>query len=145
MVGETRIRVRYAETDKMGVVYHANYLLYFEEARTEFLENLGFPYAIIEEAGYMSPVLDVQLSYGESLTYGDVAVVRTKVVKVTPVKTTYAYEVYKEGQTPGVDKPCVTGSSVHCLVRSDDFRPVSQKKAAPDLYEAYKEACEPME
>ena len=42
MVGETRIKVRYAETDKMGVVYHANYLLYFEEARTAFLEKLGF-------------------------------------------------------------------------------------------------------
>lgn len=142
MVGETRIKVRYAETDKMGVVYHANYLLYFEEARTAFLEKLGFPYAKLEEAGFMSPVLDVQLSYGESLTYGDVAVVRTKVTKVTPVKTTYTYEVYKEGQTPGVDRPCVTGASVHCLVRSDDFRPVSQKKVAPDLYEAYQKACE---
>jgi acyl-CoA thioester hydrolase len=145
MVGETRIRVRYAETDKMGVVYHANYLLYFEEARTEFLEKLGFPYAKLEEAGYMSPVLDVRLSYGESLTYGDVAIVRTKVVKVTPVKTTYAYEVYKEGQTPGEDKPCVAGMSEHCLVRASDFRPVSQKKVAPELYEAYKSACEPTE
>lgn len=145
MVGETRIRVRYAETDKMGVVYHANYLLYFEEARTEFLEKLGFPYAKLEEAGYMSPVLDVQLSYGESLTYGDVAIVRTKVIKVTPVKTTYVYEVYKEGQAPDVDKPCVTGMSEHCLVRAIDFRPVSQKKAAPELYEAYKAACEPQD
>ncbi len=142
MVSESRIKVRYAETDKMGVVYHANYLLYFEEARTDFLQKLGFPYDKLEESGYMSPVLDVHLSYGESLTFGDTAIVRTKVVKVTPVKTTYAYEVYKEGQTPGVDKPCVTGSSVHCLVRSSDFKPVSQKKAAPALYAAYQAACE---
>ena len=53
---------------------------------------------------------------------------RTKVTKVTPVKTTYTYEVYK-GRTPGVDRPCVTGTSVHCLVRSDNFRR-SQKSGA---------------
>ena len=52
----TAIPVRYAETDKMAVVYHANYLLYFEDARTRFLEELGYPYARIEQAGYMSPV-----------------------------------------------------------------------------------------
>lgn len=142
MIGESRIPVRYAETDRMGVVYHANYLLYFEVARTEFLEKLGYPYSRLEDEGLMSPVLDVQLSYGASLTYGDVAVVRTRVVKVTPVKTTYAYEVYKEGQVPGVDKPCCTGRSVHCLVRSGDFKPVSQKREAPALYELYREACE---
>lgn len=143
MIGESRIPVRYAETDRMGVVYHANYLLYFEVARTEFLEKLGYPYSRIEEEGLMAPVLDVQLSYGSSLTYGDVAIVRTKVTEVTPVKTVYSYEVYKEGQTPGVDKPCCTGSSVHCLVRAGDFKPVSQKRVAPALYEMYRAACEP--
>lgn len=145
MVGESRIRVRYAETDKMGVVYHANYLLYFEVARTEFLEKLGQPYDALEAAGYMSPVVDVQISYGETLTYGDVAVVRTRVVKLTPVKTVYAYEVYKEGQTPGVDRPCCTGRSTHCLVEADTFRPVSQKRVAPELYAAYQAAVEPEE
>lgn len=145
MVGETKIRVRYAETDKMGVVYHANYLVYFEVARTEFLETLGQPYNKLEEAGYMSPVVDVRLSYGETLTYGDVAVVRTRVVKLTPVKTTYAYEVYKEGQTPGVDKPCCTGTSTHCLVDAKTFKPVSQKRVAPELYAAYQEVLEPQE
>lgn len=142
MINESRIPVRYAETDKMGVVYHANYLLYFEVARTDFLEKLGFPYDRLEAEGLMSPVLDVHLSYGSPLTFGDVAIVRTRIIKVTPVKTTYAYEVYKEGQTPGVDKPCCTGTSLHCLVNSADFKPVSQKHAAPELYAAYKEACE---
>ena len=73
----TAIPVRYAETDKMAVVYHANYLLYFEDARTRFLEELGYPYARIEQAGYMSPVVSFEVRYGEPLRYGDVAIVRT--------------------------------------------------------------------
>ena len=56
----TPITIRYAETDMMGIVYHANYLLYFEDARTAFLEAIGFPYRVIEEAGYLSP--DVSFS-----------------------------------------------------------------------------------
>ena len=52
----TPITIRYAETDMMGIVYHANYLLYFEDARTRFLEAIGFPYDHIEQAGYLSPV-----------------------------------------------------------------------------------------
>lgn len=68
----TPITIRYAETDKMGVVYHANYLLYFEDARTHFLEANGFPYKKIEDAGYMSPVVSFTVNYGQPLRYGDV-------------------------------------------------------------------------
>lgn len=126
----------------MGVVYHANYLVWFEIGRTEFLEKLGHPYGPMEEAGFMSPVVDVQLNYGTPLTYGDTAIVRTRVVKLTPVKTVYAYEVYKEGQEIGVDKPCCTGTTSHCLVDAKTFRPVSQKRCMPELYAAYQEALE---
>lgn len=142
MISESRINVRYAETDRMGIVYHANYLVWFEIARSEFLEKLGFPYTKMEKAGYMSPVVDVQLSYGAPLTYGDVAVVRTRVVKLSQVKTTYAYEVYKEGQKIGVDKPCCTGTTTHCVVEGETFKPLSQKRVMPELYAAYEEALE---
>ena len=73
----TAIPVRYAETDKMAVVYHANYLLYFEDARTRFLEELGYPYARIEQAGYMSPVVSFECATESLCEYGDVAIVRT--------------------------------------------------------------------
>ena len=142
MISESRIKVRYAETDRMGIVYHANYLVWFEIARAEFLEKLGFPYVDMEKAGYMSPVVDVQLRYGTPLTYGDTAIVRTSVSKLTQAKTEYVYEVYKEGQEIGVDKPCCTGRTTHCLVDSATFRPVSQKRAMPELYTAYKAALE---
>ena len=83
----TEIKVRYSETDAMGVVYHANYLLYLEVARTEFLEKLGFPYKSMEDAGFMSPVLSCNLQYGQSFGYGDTVVVYTSVSKVTAVKS----------------------------------------------------------
>ena len=107
----TAIPVRYAETDKMAVVYHANYLLYFEDARTRFLEELGYPYARIEQAGYMSPVVSFEVHYGEPLRYGDVAIVRTWVSESRGTKTTYSYEVFKQGDDMEVAKPCVTGTS----------------------------------
>lgn len=60
----TPIKVRYGETDMMGVVYHANYLLYFEDARIDFLNTVGASYAAIEDAGYMSPIHDIDVIYG---------------------------------------------------------------------------------
>lgn len=129
----------------MGVVYHANYLLYFEDARTAFLEAIGYPYARIEEAGFMSPVTHMECDYREPLRYGEGAVVRTRVVSSRPTKTVYAYEVFKEGQDMDADKPCCTGRSTHCLVDAATFKPVSLKRRVPELYERYAEALEPDE
>lgn len=138
----TPITIRYGETDMMGVVYHANYLLYFEDARTQFLQELGYPYELLEEAGLMSPVLDAQLSYGMPLRYGKGAFVVTRVVSSKPMRTTFAYEVYEEGAVPGVDKPACTGTTVHCLVERSTFKPVSIKREVPALYELYNQALE---
>ena len=139
----TPIAIRYAETDMMGIVYHANYLLYFEDARTAFLEAIGFPYRVIEEAGYLSPVVSFSVEYGEPLRYGETAVVRTRVVSSRPTKTVYAYEVFRKGEDPDVAKPCCTGRSTHCLVDATTFKPVSVKRAVPELYARYGEVLEP--
>lgn len=127
----------------MGIVYHANYLLYFEDARTAFLEAIGFPYTKIEEAGFISPVVSFTVDYGEPLRYGDVAVVRTRVVSSRPTKTVYAYEVFKQGQDLDTAKPCCTARSTHCLVDAKTFKPVSVKRAVPELYARYEEVLEP--
>ena len=129
--------------DRMGIVYHANYLLYFEDARTAFLEAIGFPYRVIEEAGYLSPVVSFSVEYGEPLRYGETAVVRTRVVSSRPTKTVYAYEVFRKGEDPDVAKPCCTGRSTHCLVDATTFKPVSVKRAVPELYARYGEVLEP--
>lgn len=145
MRATTTIHVRYAETDMMGIVYHANYLLYFEDARTEFLEAVGCPYSELEEAGYLSPVVNVDIAYGAPLTYGDTAIIVTRVIESRPTRTVYAYDVYKQGQDVGVDKPCCTATTTHCVVDRETFRPKSIKKVAPKLYERYLEVMEPLD
>lgn len=71
----TQLRVRYADTDKMGVVYHSNYIDYFEVARTESIRNLGITYAQIEAAGIIMPVIEVHCKYIRPATYDDLITV----------------------------------------------------------------------
>ena len=139
----TPLAIRYADTDMMGVVYHANYLLYMEDARTAFLDAIGCPYEEIEQAGFMSPVLSLECSYGTPLRYGEKAVMVTWISKSSGVKTVYNYEVYKEGANFEEEKPLFTAKSTHCIVRRDDFAPVSIKREFPRLYEAYGRVVEP--
>lgn len=133
----TPIKVRYAETDMMGVVYHANYLLYFEEARTDFLEKIGHPFTEFEERGYLCPVYAVDLQYGEPLRYGEDAFVLTTVVENRPTKTKYLQQVFRAGADPAVDKPLVSGHVTACIVEKESFKPISIKRHFPELYEYY--------
>ena len=106
----TPITVRYGETDMMGVVYHANYLLYFEDARIDFLNAVGFSYnERIEQQGYMSPIRDVEIHYRAPLRYGERGFVRTSVVKNLPTKTVYRQQVFREGDDPSTTEPLVDG------------------------------------
>jgi len=75
--GETRLRVRYAETDQMGVVYHANYLVWFEIGRVEFIRQTGLDYAAMEREGAMIAVVEVSARYKVPARYDDVLLVRT--------------------------------------------------------------------
>lgn len=139
----TEIRVRYSETDGMGVVYHSNYLVYLEVARTEFLEALGFPYTELEANGIISPVLHCDLTYGAPFRYGDTIVVHTKVTAVRPARTQYSCKMYLKGEDPEKVKPHFTAATQHCVVEQGTFKPLSQKRACPGLYAAYLEALEP--
>ncbi len=136
---KSTIEVRYSETDAMGIVYHANYLPWFEIARAHLLQEIGFPYTAIEEQGLMAPVLSFNLEYGLPCKYGDTAVIYTTVSKTTPVRTEYSYRVFLEGENPETDKPRVIASSTHCIVDAKSFKPVSMKKHIPGLLQAYKD------
>ena len=104
----------------MGVVYHANYLLYFEDARIDFLDALDFSYAErIEGAGYMSPIHDIEIHYKAPLRYGEAGVVRTSIAKNLPMRTVYRQQVYRaedvlEGETADgiAGDPIAEGSAV---------------------------------
>ncbi len=139
----TPITIRFGDTDMMGVVYHGNYLKYFEDARTDLLTQLGFPYIQIENMGYLSPVVSVSAQFHKSLTYGDDAVVCTRIVEAGRGHTTYTYEIFKADDDFDTAKPYVTGSSTHCLLDKKTNKPVSVKREIPELYEIYQQVIEP--
>lgn len=134
---ETPISVRYQETDMMGVVYHANYLVWFEIGRTDFIESLGFKYSEIEKMGVFSPVIDAQVSFKKPVRYGDDVHVRTWVETYDGLRVAYGYEViHSNGDI------AVTGVTKHVIVKSDNFKPVSIRRSFPDWHEAYLAAME---
>jgi acyl-CoA thioester hydrolase len=94
---ETRIRVRYAETDQMGVVYHANYLVWFEVGRVELLRELGFDYARMEsELDTGVVVVEARVRYKAPARYDDVIVVKTRVAHLRGSLLQFAYELMRE-------------------------------------------------
>ncbi|TAI49084.1 acyl-CoA thioesterase [Flagellimonas allohymeniacidonis] len=89
-------RVRYGETDQMGVVYHGNYAQYLEMGRVEWLRALGITYRSMEENGIMLPVISLQLHYKKSALYDDLLTVETQLVKTPKVKIEFDYKIYNE-------------------------------------------------
>lgn len=117
------VRVRYAETDKMGVVYHGNYAQYFEIGRVEWLRNLGISYKKMEELGVMLPVVSLTMNYKKSAYYDDDLTIRTIFKKLTSVKIEFDYELYNEKE-----ELLTTGNSTLVFVNMETGRPM----AAPD-------------
>lgn len=134
-ISSKEIEVRYAETDQMGVVYHANYLIWMELGRTQLIKELGFNYAEMEKDGIISPVIDIQASYKKPLRYGQTATIKTWVDEYDGFRSVYKYEIYN-----GEGELALTGSSRHVLVKRENFRPISLKRTYPDWHEAYMRA-----
>jgi acyl-CoA thioester hydrolase len=97
MTGEIQVRVRYAETDKMGLLHHANYLVYFEQARTELLRARGRTYKDMEDEGFFLVVAKLEVRYKLPAHYDDVLTIRTTVTRTTPVRIEHKYEVLRDG------------------------------------------------
>jgi acyl-CoA thioester hydrolase len=96
-VSETKVRVRYAETDQMGVVYHSNFFLYYEVSRAESIRQLGYTYADMEKMGVIMPVVEVQSRFLRPALYDDLLTIKT-ILKELPVhhKIEFHHEVYNE-------------------------------------------------
>jgi acyl-CoA thioester hydrolase len=94
---EITVRVRYPETDRMGLVHHATYFIYFEMARTELLRQRGISYREIEDSGHFLVIIDIGCKFKRPAHYDDVLTVRTTVTKVTHVKIVHHYEVFRDG------------------------------------------------
>lgn len=111
----SRLRVRYSETDQMGIVYYANYLVWFEVARTDLLRQFGWTYREMEETGIRLPVIEAHCEYQRPARYDDEVEVRASVRLLSPVRLEFTYEVVlaKEGTTAAV------GTTRHAALTSD--------------------------
>ena len=127
MYVETKIRVRYGDTDKMRIVYYANYLVYFEVGRTEFIRQFYKSYADIERDGYVLPVLSASVEYKNSATYDDFLTVKSTLSKFTKLRLFFSYEVYKEDGTL-----VCTGKTEHCFT-DENGKPC---RMPPELWQA---------
>jgi acyl-CoA thioester hydrolase len=131
---ETTIRVRYEETDQMRVVYHANYLIWFEIGRTELIRQLGFSYRRFEDIGFMLPVSEVNAKYKSPARYDDELIIRTKIAYCSSVRLTFAYEIYR-----AVDQALLVSGETGHVWTDMDLKPVRLEKKAPELYALMKE------
>ena len=95
--GDIHIRVRYAETDRMGLLHHANYLVYFEQGRTELLRESGLAYKDLEDKGYLLVLTKVEVRYRSPARYDDLLTLRTTVLRTTAVRIDHKYEMLREG------------------------------------------------
>jgi acyl-CoA thioester hydrolase len=93
---ETKIRVRYGETDKMGYVYYGIYPLYYEVGRTELMREFDFPYSKIEEMGIMLPVISLDIKYTKAALYDDLLTIKTIIKELPSARITFNYEVYNQ-------------------------------------------------
>ena len=126
IVGETKLRVRYAETDKMGVVYHSNFVIWFEVGRVELLRQLGFQYSEMEtQDNCHIPVVDLRVRYKSPALYDDEIVVRTQIKNVRSSLLHFGYEVFRESDRTLL----ATGETMHIIVDNK-----LERTALPEKY-----------
>ena len=125
LVNEARVRVRYAETDQMGVVYHSNFIIWFEVGRVELLRELGFTYKEMEADGLHLPVAEVKCRYKASAMYDDVVLIRTRMMNLRGFLIHFGYEAVRESDGTLLAE----GETVHLVVGRD-----MQKMSLPAKY-----------
>ncbi|MFA6456700.1 MAG: thioesterase family protein [Bacteroidota bacterium] len=129
----TEVRVRYAETDAMKVVYHGNYLPYFEDARTNLFRNIGIIYTDIEKAGFYLVVLEAHVKYLRPAVYDDILQVKATFKELPALKLTVDYEITRKSD--GV--LLVTGQTVHAFVHAESGRPIRPPKEYFSIMQKY--------
>jgi acyl-CoA thioester hydrolase len=127
----TEARVRYAETDQMGIVYYANYLVWFELGRVEVLRSLGLTYSRLEtEHGCILPVVDARCRYRAPARYDDEILIETRPAMLRGSVLKFAYRIYRKPDTEGKDRELLAeGETVHVVCDAQ-----LQRKPLPDRY-----------
>lgn len=125
---DTSIRVRYEETDQMGVVYYGNYFTWFEIGRTELFRSIGLPYTAFEAQGIMLPVAEADCKYKMSARYDDLVTIRTCISTLTPARIQFGYIIMNEA-----GEMIAKGHTMHAFM-DETGRPVNLSKKNPDLW-----------
>lgn len=126
----TKLKVRYAETDQMGIVHHSNYYVYFEAAREDFIIGAGISYREMEEQGIMMPLVETQCKYYEGAKYADMIIIETYTEELTPIKVALQYNVIRESD----GKLLAKGKTVQAFVDKDSFKIINLKKKYVDIW-----------
>ena len=122
-------KVNYYETDKMGITHHSNYIRWMEEARVDYLEQIGFGYKKLEKEGIISPVVGIECEYKETTTFADTIEVEVLVEEFRGIKLVLKYNMYNLE----TKKLVLTGKSKHCFIANG--KPVVLKKISPEFAE----------
>lgn len=130
-------KAHYYETDQMGIIHHANYIRWLEEARVDFMEQIGFGYNRAVEFGIDFAVLGVSCEYKSMVRFNETVNILVSMKSLTPAKMAVEYEITdaKTGKLRAV------GESRHCYYDANRKRPTSLKKVIPELYDLFESLC----
>ncbi|MDD3141533.1 MAG: acyl-CoA thioesterase [Lachnospiraceae bacterium] len=130
-------KVQYYETDQMGVVHHSNYIRWFEEARTDYMDQMGMGYALMERRGILCPVLRVEADYLRMVHFGDTVTILLDIKEYNGIKLAMAYKVI-DNKTEMVH---CKGTTKHCFLK-EDGKPISLKKECIDFHNMFHKGLE---
>ena len=116
---QTQIRIRYADTDQMKMVYYGKYFEYFEEGRSELLRSIGIPYTVIEKQGILIAVVEAYAKYRRSARYDDLLTVETTLAEMPVARIRLQYRIFSEGEK----EPIVEGHTVHSFLHAETGKP----------------------
>lgn len=136
MISESKIVVRYQETDQMGIVHHSVYPIWYEVARTDFCAKMGLRYSEMEAMGIMTPLYEVHSYYKMPAKFEDVLTVTAQVCNVSAYRLEFLYIIRKENQV------IHTGKTIHVWVDAQKFKPLNMKKHFPNVLDMVEKTIE---
>ena len=134
MHSRTKITVRYAETDQMGIAHHSNYPIWYEAGTSDFIKLFGTSYSEMEKAGIMTPLLNLTCHFGLPALYDDELIIRTWCITMTAARIVFSYTV-KRIEKDGTETELGYGTTEHGFVDSKTLKPCNIRKRLPELYE----------
>lgn len=132
-------RVKYYETDRMGVVHHSNYLRFLEDARMEWVEENVIRYSELEKMGVIIPFVESYGKFVSFLRFDDPFSVEVRLIRHTGVKFTFGYQVRNDN----TGELCYRGTTTHYYAADGEYRPISLKRKFPELFEKMESLVEP--